>query len=92
METLGVGDITNTGAALNGNVYLNNGFDIVDHGFMWSPNQHFSFSSYNRDILRLGKFNDKGEFTGEITRGMATDQIIYYRAFIATDSHTIVTL
>lgn len=88
VETLQTTEINSSGALLKANITYNDGFEIIDHGFIWGSKTDVSYYSLS-DIISLGSFGYTGEFSGMATRSMGVGMEVFYRAYIVTDSYTV---
>ncbi len=88
IETLAVSNISETGATLVCNLEQLGAKPIVNHGFVWGAKKNVSLSNY-RGIINLGSLSALGEFQKEIKSDLLKDSVYFVKAFISTDTYTM---
>jgi hypothetical protein len=87
VETSGVTDVSANGATFNGRITDGGVKPILDHGFVWSPNQEFSIE--NGDRTSLGTASGKISFSHKVDYALQAGTTYYFKAYSTNEDNTV---
>lgn len=82
LKTLEVSNINSRGAIFNAEIITKGNSDIIDHGFVWGESEEITIEY--AEIISLGKINEVGKFSTEITTTLEKGKSYNVKAYLKT--------